>query len=263
MTAGGYYVLQAELPGRGLNPIGLLLENPERDELHLRLRRDLDLLAEEEDSEVLTALAQDLRGKAAEMGAAALLRSLEDSLSNAIQMTRREAVEVGNFEWSLNQLYREHVPTTVRKFETHVPVYTLRAAAGKFLENDEIDEEGWEEIPESLRGQEFPGKLDSHMFAAHIAGHSMEPRIPDGSLCLFRSGIAGSREGQLVLAEDCRRHAFAIKQYHSEKTTPGDSDAWRHTRIRLISLNPEYPSWDLEPEEEKYRILARFLAVLG
>ena len=257
MTAGGYYVLQAELPGRGLNPIGLLLENPESDELHLRLRRDLYLLAQEEDSEVLTALAQDLRGKAAEMGAAALLRSLEDSLSNALRMTRRQAVEVGNFEWSLNQLYRQHVPTTVRRFETHVPVYTLRAAAGKFLENDEIEEEGWEEIPETLRG-----KLNPDMFAAHIEGHSMEPDIPDGSLCLFRTGLIGSREGHLVLAEDRQRQAFAIKQYHSEKTTD-DSGAWRHTRIRLISLNPDYPSWDLEPEEDKYRILARFLAVLG
>jgi len=257
MTAGGYYVLQAELPGGDLVPIGLLLENPERDELHVRLRRDLDSLAEAEDAEVLAALAQDLRGKSVEMGASALLRSLEDSLSNAIQMTNRQAVEVGNFEWSLNQLFREHVPTTVRKFQTHVPVYTLRAAAGKFLENAEIEEERWEEIPESLRG-----KLSQDMFAAHIAGHSMEPRIPDGSLCLFRANLVGSREGKLVLAEDRGRHAFAIKQYHSEKT-PDDSGAWRHDRIRLISLNDEYPSWDLDSEDEKYRVLAEFVAVLG
>jgi len=257
MTAGGYYVLQAELPGGDRVPIGLLLENPERNELHVRLRRDLDSLAQEEDAEVLTALALDLRNKAKEMGASALLRSLEDSLSNAIQMTGRQAVEVGNFEWSLNQLFREHVPTTVRKFQTHVPVYTLRAAAGKFLENAEIEEERWEEIPESLRS-----RLSRDMFAAHIAGHSMEPRIPDGSLCLFRANLVGSREGKLVLAEDRRKHAFAIKQYHSEKIQ-NDSGDWRHDRIRLISLNPEYPSWDLEPEEEKFRILAEFIAVLG
>ena len=100
------------------------------------------------------------------------------------------------------------------------------------------------------------------MFAAHIAGHSMEPRIPDGSLCLFRANLVGSREGKLVLAEDRRKHAFAIKQYHSEKIQ-NDSGDWRHDSIRLISLNPEYPSWDLEPEEEKFRILAEFIAVLG
>jgi SOS-response transcriptional repressor LexA len=254
---GGCYVLQADLPGRGLSAIGILLEDPQRDELHLRLRRDLNLLAGHEDAEVLTALAHDLRGKAGEMGAAALLRSLEDSLSNTIQMTGRQTVQVGNFEWSLNQLFRQHVPTTVRSFETHVPVYSLRAAAGKFLENGEIVEESWEEIPETLRG-----KLDPGMFAAHIAGHSMEPRIPNGSLCLFRAGPAGSREGKLVLVEDCGRQAFAIKQYHSEKSAD-DSGNWRHARIRLISLNPEYESWDLDPDENKYRILAEFVAVLG
>ena len=45
----------------------------------------------------------------------------------------------------------------------------------------------------------------------------------------------------------------------SEKTK---SEEWRHERIRLESLNPEYPSWDLDPDEEKYRILAEFVRVL-
>ncbi len=39
------------------------------------------------------------------------------------------------------------------------------------------------------------------MFVAEIAGHSMQPTIPDGSLCVFRYGVAGSREGRLVLVE--------------------------------------------------------------
>ena len=39
------------------------------------------------------------------------------------------------------------------------------------------------------------------MFVARIAGRSMEPRIPDGSLCVFRAGVTGSREGRLVLVE--------------------------------------------------------------
>jgi SOS-response transcriptional repressor LexA len=261
MISSAYYVLQAEFPGGGLNPIGLLLEDPTSNQLHLRLRRDLETLAGDEDAEVLLALAQDLKGKAAEMGAAALLRSLEDSLSNAIQITDRQPVQVGNFEWSLNQLFREHVPTSVRKFETHVPVYSLRAAAGKFLENDEIQEEGWEEIPASLRR-----KLDPDLFAAHIAGHSMEPQIPDGSLCLFRANLPGSREGKLVLAQDCANKAFAIKRYQSEKNCDDaleEQGSWSHRRIHLISLNPAYDSWYLTAEEDKYRILAEFLTVLG
>ena len=99
------------------------------------------------------------------------------------------------------------------------------------------------------------------MFVAHIAGHSMEPLIPDGSLCAFRSGVAGSREGRLVLVEDLGARGntrYAVKRYHSEKQG-GD---WRHSRIQLQSLNPDYPSWDLETDEEKYRILAEFVRVI-
>jgi hypothetical protein len=78
--------------------------------------------------------------------------------------------------------------------------------------------------------------------------------------------LAASREGKLVLAQDRANNAFAIKRYHSEKTRDAkhaERDTWRHQRIRLISLNPDYPSWDLTPEEDKYRILAEFLTVLG
>ena len=40
-------------------------------------------------------------------------------------------------------------------------------------------------------------------------------------------------------------------------------EGWRHGRIRLESLNPGYPSWDLDPDEEKYRIIAEFVRVLS
>ncbi len=131
----------------------------------------------------------------------------------------------------------------------------LRAAAGKFLENQEIQEDGWVEAPEDLR-------LATDMFVAQIAGRSMEPQIPDGSLCVFRHGVVGSRKGRLVLVENLEttgNDRYAVKRYKSEKTK---SEDWRHEWIRLESLNPEYPSWDLDPDEDKYRILAEFVRVL-
>ena len=241
-----YSLLQAELPEHGLVALGVLLEDIERDQLHVRLRRDLDALAGE-DADVLSALAEDLSDKAQEMGAGRMLAYLEDSLSNTLRVTDREPVMVHNFEWSLNRLFRRHVQSEVRAFETHLPQYSLRAAAGRFLENEEVNEEGWEEIPANLRQ-----KLYADMFVAHIAGHSMEPKIPDGSLCVFRAGVAGSRTGRLVLAEDRSIHGFSVKRYKRE----GDA-------IWLESLNPEFPSWQLDPEEDKYRILAEFICVLG
>jgi SOS-response transcriptional repressor LexA len=255
--AGRFSLLQAELPMHGLVTLGVLLQDPERDELHFRLRRDLDTLADEEDLEVLSALGDDLSRKAGEMGAESLLRYCEETLSGTIRVTNRETVMVEDFGRAIDRLYRQHVRSNVLEFRTHLPRYSLRVAAGKFLENEEISAQGWVETPEGLR-------LTPEMFVAQIEGHSMEPLIPNGSLCVFRAGVAGSRQGRLVLVENLETtgtNRYAVKRYRSEKLK--DEEGWIHARIRLESLNPEYPSWDLDPEEEKYRIIAEFVSVLG
>ena len=55
---------------------------------------------------------------------------------------------------------------------------------------------------------------------------------------------------------------YAVKRYRSEISPKKVAQK----RIRLESLNPEYPSWDLDPDpdsdEAKYRILAEFVRVL-
>lgn len=256
LRTGRYAVVQAETPGAGLINIGILLENPETDALALRFRRDLTSLVEdEEDLEVLESLADDLAAKAREIGAAKLFEYLESNLSGAIRITDREEVAVEDFERALNRLYLKNVQSNVLEFQTHLPRYSLRAAAGKFLENEAIEEEGWIEAPEDLR-------LSTDMFVARIAGHSMEPRIPDGALCVFRYGVVGSRTGRLVLAEQrdaTGNNRYAVKRYHSDTTAAGKS-------ITLESLNRDYPDWELEAdgdsEEAKYRILAEFVRVL-
>ena len=250
---GRYSIVQAELPGHGLVNLGVLLEDPQSDALHLRFRRDLDSLVDEEDLEVLESLSDDLARKSDQMGAEKLFEYLESTLSATIRITDREPVLVEDFGRAADRLYRKHVDSKVLQFRTHLPRYSLQVAAGKFLENDEVTEQGWIEAPQDLR-------LAPDMFVAQIAGHSMEPLIPDGSLCVFRAGVTGSRVGRLVLAEDREANAFAVKRYKSEKLST--EEGWRHERIHLESLNPGYPSWDLDPDEEKYRILAEFVRVL-
>ena len=251
---GRYSILMAELPSRGVVNLGILLQDPQSNRFHLRLRRDLAELVDEEDMDVFPALAEDLLQKATELGAEKLFEYLLDTLSGSIRITDRETVIVENFDRALDRLYRKHVESTVLQFRTHLPKYSLRAAAGKFLDNEEISEQGWIEAPEDLR------KLYPDMFVAEIAGHSMEPLIPDGSLCIFRANVVGSRTGRLVLVEDRENNAYAVKRYHSEKDL--SDGAWRHVRIHLQSLNPGYPSWDLDPDEDKYRIVAEFIRVL-
>jgi SOS-response transcriptional repressor LexA len=257
LRTGRYSVVQAETPDVGLVNIGVLLEDPETNSLGLRFRRDLEMLAgEEEDREVLESLADDLAQKADELGAGKLFEYLESNLSGAIQLTDREEVLVEDFGRALDRLYLKNVQSNVLEFRTHLPRYSLRAAAGKFLENQEISEDGWVEAPEDLR-------LSTDMFVAEIVGHSMEPRIPDGSLCVFRHRVTGSRQGRLVLVENLETtgsNRYAVKRYESEKAQ--SEEGWKHARIRLESLNPEYPSWDLDPDEDKYRIVAEFVRVL-
>jgi SOS-response transcriptional repressor LexA len=251
-----YSLLLLELPGAEPVPAGVLLEDPAANRLHLRLRRDWDRIAPGE-SEVLEQLEADLFAKSEEMGAAGLLEWLEGTLSNILQIGERREVLVEDFSRALRRLYREHVAATVQPFVTHLPRYSLAVAAGKFLENQEVSEEGWEEAPESLR-------LTPEMFVAWIRGRSMEPRIPDGSLCVFRANVTGSRQGRLVLVEYLgggTNDRYTVKRYRSEKAAGGEGE-WRHERIRLEPLNPEFEAWDLAPEEGRFRIIAEFVDVL-
>jgi SOS-response transcriptional repressor LexA len=251
-----YMIITLELPGVGRVNAGVLLEDPASDRLWVRLRRDWEEFAPEE-AEVLAAIEYDLAAKAQELGAKELLRYLQDTLSNVLLVTDRREVVVDNFERALGRLYRENVQSTVRPFVTHLPRYSLAVAAGKFLENQEVEEEGWEEAPADLR-------LTGELFVARIKGRSMEPKIPDGSLCVFRQGVTGSRQGRLVLVEQLGGGAndrYTVKRYASEKAQREDG-SWSHEKITLLPLNPEFEPWTLDPEEEKFRIVAEFVRVL-
>ena len=257
LKQGQFALLEAELPGRAPETIGILLLDPETDTLYVRLRRDWETLATEEDAEVLAELEDDLVAKAREGGGAAVLEYLEDALSQSVRVSEREAVSVRDFDKKLGELYREHVPAKVLQFRTHLPRYSLAVAAGPFLTNPEdIEAEEWVEAPPDLR-------LDDDMFIARIQGHSMEPKIPDGSLCVFRRNVVGSRSGRLVLVRNSEladENQYTVKRYRSEKKV--SEDGFVQTRIRLESLNPAYPSWDLDEEEGKYQVIAEFVRVL-
>ena len=91
----------------------------------------------------------------------------------------------------------------------------------------------------------------------------MEPRIPDGSVNLFRLHPAGSRQGKILLIErfgsfeDTAR--YTIKRYTSVKKQ-FEGGEWEHERIRLEPLNPEFEAWDVGPED--FAVVAEWLRVL-
>ena len=145
-------------------------------------------------------------------------------------------------------------------YRTLVPVYSLRAAAGYFGRGEPAELQGWTEV-------NGVGKLDEQMFVAQVVGHSMEPRISDGEYCLFKANPVGTRQEKIVLAQCREIHdpdtggSFTVKKYSSEKVALGE-DEWRHTRIVLTPINPQYKPIVLKPEDD-VQIVAELLTVLG
>lgn len=262
-----YSLLEVFLPGRPPVAAGVLLLDPVGNELRARFRGDWSGLAEAEDAEVLELLESDLNRRGMEVGGEAALAELEDRLSNVLRISPRRALTVRDAAQALERLYRRYVEgaaeeETPAQMPVRVPIYSLRAAATRFGEDMEVEPEGFVRAPEGQRRAD-------RLFAAHVVGQSMEPLIPDGSLCLFRYPVEGSRQGKLLLI--WRRGAsaaggeFTIKRYSSVKSV--NQDRWRHERIRLEPLNPEFEAWDLDPseldsEDSPYRVCGEFLQVI-
>jgi phage repressor protein C with HTH and peptisase S24 domain len=241
-------------------PAGVLLIDPASDRGWLRLRQDFSSFTD--DTEVLDALEADLRAKLAEQGPQTLLNSLEDSLSNVVRISERRGLAVDAFTLALDRLYSEHVePVAVAPFRTHLPLYSLRAAAGKLGEEMAVEPEDWVPAPEGMR-------LADDLFVAHVAGKSMEPRIPDGSLNLFRFHPAGSRQGKILLIQRFgvtdETAQFTVKRYTSVKRITGGDEwgdaQWEHDRIRLEPLNPAFEPWDVGPQD--FAVVAEWLRLI-
>jgi SOS-response transcriptional repressor LexA len=253
-------LLEVARPGRHPVPFGILLadeENGESGALTLRLR-DADCFddLEEDEADYLAHLTEDLRRKGIEMGGTRLLDALEDSLSHFLRIGDRTAFAYsGDAQAAADRLFDEYVDGAVRPFVTHLPLYGLRAAATKFGEGMESEHEGWRRAPRNLR-------LTEGMFVAHVAGRSMEPLIPDGSLCVFRAPVTGSRQGRLVLIEKFGETDFAarytVKRY--ARHAGRDESAEREAPIRLEPLNREFEAFELEGDQ--FRVIAEFVQVL-
>jgi SOS-response transcriptional repressor LexA len=107
------------------------------------------------------------------------------------------------------------------------------------------------------------------MFVAQVAGHSMEPSIPDGSYCLFSSPVMGGRQGRTVLVklldniDSETGETYTVKRYESEKIEAKD-EGWRHVRITLKPNNMEFQPIVFESDdEERLHVLAELVEVLG
>lgn len=253
-----YLLLELALPGRVKTAAGVLLLDPAADRLCLKLRRDWNDLADPDDVQVLRLLEDDFRKYSRESGGEAFLNAIEDSFSGALRVTERENIIIADPDKAVKRAFERLVEGAGAHRRPALPVYSLRAAAGRFGEDMEVEPEGYAPVPEGMRA-------DTDLFAAHVTGRSMEPAIPDGSLCVFRPYRGGSRDGRWMLVWNRGASAeggeFTIKRYTSTKTHREDG-AWEHAEIRLEPLNPEYDELLLNPDPDRYATIAEFLRVV-
>lgn len=151
-------------------------------------------------------------------------------------------------------IYQNHRPGCV-------PIYSLRAACGRFEGNETPVVEGWVDAS----GYGFTPDKEKH-FAVYAKGNSMQPLINDGDLCIFEWYNAGSRNGEIVLTQ-CGEFdsdydgRYTIKRYESKKTITRDS--WQHTKIQLRPLNAEYDTVEIEGEDAlQYRTIGILKTVI-
>jgi phage repressor protein C with HTH and peptisase S24 domain len=134
-------------------------------------------------------------------------------------------------------------PPEDEKYINCVPFYEVAAAAGAFGPDqpavDPADHQTWIRVSHA--------RPTGDMFAIRVVGHSMEPKIPDGAICLFLGGeaLAGTRQGRIVLValrdsvDPETGGRLTVKLYHSEKVFASDG-GFIHARITLKPLNPDY-----------------------
>ena len=249
-------LLEAALPGAAPRNIGVLLVDPATDRGWIRMLREYDFA---EDPEVLEGLESDLENRLSEWGAEALLQSLEDSLSNALRVSERQAVAVDAFSRVLDRLYREHVESVaIQPFDTHLPLYSLRAAAGRPGRGDGIEPkrigcrapEGMRLSPRSVRGARG-GPL-------HGAAHSRWQPEP---VPAAPGGLAAEQDpAHPAVRRAGRNRALHRQALHQPESRTSGEDEWRHEQIRLEPLNPEFEAWDVEPED--FAVVAEWLRVI-
>lgn len=148
-------------------------------------------------------------------------------------------------------------------FREYLPLYSLKAACGKFGDGEAVEPLGWVKA-------DIGRKLDDRMFVVRAVGRSMEPKIRDGDLCVMRvlDAKSGGTPDKPVLVQHRDATdpetggAYSIKRYASTKTTKGD--LWRHKSITLSSLNPDFKPMVFGPDtpDDNLKVIAEFMTIL-
>ena len=144
-----------------------------------------------------------------------------------------------------------------------IPLLDFYAAAGSFSDIQTAEDYSMVEVPEFYNKEGY--------FACKVIGESMNRRIPNGSICIFKHPVVGGRTGKILLVEyynkqdiDTQSH-FTIKTYSSSKViTEG---GWKHERIILKpnSYDASYGDIIISNEDirdNNFNVVGEFVGIL-
>jgi DUF2075 family protein len=153
-----------------------------------------------------------------------------------------------------------------KRFVEWLPVYDLQAAASEFGPSGAADCRGWIRTPQGVHANE-------RFFVSQVFGKSMEPLIPDGSYCVFRTDVTGTRVGKTLLVQHQAISdpesggSYTVKDYRSlkvEDLETGDEPSWRHTAIQLLPRNKAFRTIWINPDQvDELRVIAELVHVIS
>lgn len=148
-----------------------------------------------------------------------------------------------------------------QQYTSHIPVYSLRAACGRFEDEENAEIEGW------IDAEKINVKASKDLFVIHAKGDSMEPEIHDGDLCVFRWYDGGNRQNSIVLTQLASIDPdydglYTIKKYHCENSFNPYGRS-QNAKVELRSLNPKYKTITLTAaDENESKTIGIFLKTL-
>jgi transcriptional regulator with XRE-family HTH domain len=142
----------------------------------------------------------------------------------------------------------------VRPYRNAVPLYSLRAVAGRFGGFQQVEPLGW--VAPRARTKPAP-----ELFVARVIGESMDLRIPAGAYCLFRAPPAPPLDGKIVVAQlrgsSDPEHGgeYTIKSYRETRKGSRVTSA----ELRPLSKSKKFPAIPVTPDVS---VIAELIEVL-
>ena len=140
-----------------------------------------------------------------------------------------------------------------------IPLYNFYAAAGSFSELQH------EKTYTELEVEEKYARNDNY-FACKVIGESMNKRIPNGSICIFKKYEGGSRNGKIVLVENRDlvdpdfNSAFTVKTYSSQKDVIDGVPVHTEIVLKPNSYDKSYKDINIDKESAvNMRVIGEFI----